>query len=367
MSKKLKLQVEQVYGMPIKYGNQCQQLSLSIFDQTSEYISFQTLRRFFGFIDKNKKPTIKTLDILSKYCGYRHFEDFTNHSKKTIKDNLIEIIYSISIRKELDLNYHYACRNVAHYFYSNINKLDENISFLVSSQVSQEYLFERFPFIDHSNSEIYRRSIKLYAKSKGTIDSQIFSDSLIYLADYLKLGKSSKLPISINIKNLPNLHPFLQARVIGTYLIHFKNDKNELVSIAFEYANKQNGNLNDEFHFPFFNYMMADYFIICKMYNEAIKMIESCRTMNSNPTSWLESGYYETLELIYCIALEGSGALKKANEIFEKIDRSHFHFIFQKYFGIQYLKLKNKLKGKLGASERMELDNLYIETKFLYL
>lgn len=367
MSNKLKIHVEQVYGMPIKYGNQCQQLSLTIFEQTGEYISFQTLRRFFGFIDKQKKPTVKTLDILAKYCGFRHHDEFIQRSTTFRNDNIIELLYSIPLRKELDLNFHFACRNIAQYLYLNLNMLDQNMSHLVSSKVSQEYFFERFPFIDHSNNEIYRRALNAYAKSKGTIEATVFAESLIYLANYLKDGKSGKIPVSINIKNLPNLHPFLQARLIGTFLIYMKKDASDLISIAFEYAKKQNSSLNKDVHFPFFSYMMADYFIICKMYKEALKMIDLGRTNNPNPIGWLESGYHETLELLYCIALEGNGELKLAIEIFDKIDRSHFHFIFQKYFGIQYLNLKNKLKGRLELKEQEELKSLCTETKFFFI
>ena len=367
MSKKLKIQVEQVYGMPIKYGNQCQQLSLAIFEQTGEYISFQTLRRFFGFIDKQKKPTVKTLNILAKYCGARHYEEFINGTKKLKKDNIGSLIYTIPLRKELDLNFHYACRNIAEYFYMNLNKLDENISFLASSKVAHEYLFERFPFIDHANNEIYRRALRAYAKNKDNNEAAVFVDSLLYLANYLKEGKPGKLPLSLSIKRLPTLHPFLQARLIGTYLIHLKGGKNDLISLAFDYAEKQNNVLANEFNFPFFNYMMADYFNKCKLYKESIKMIELVRNFNAHPTSWLETGYYETLELIYCIALQGNGEFKKAMEIFEKLDRLHFHFIFQKYFGIQYLNLKKKMKLNFDAKDQLELNHLYSETKFLNL
>jgi len=267
----------------------------------------------------------------------------------------------------LDLNFHYSCRNIAHYFYSNLYKLEENISYLIASHVFQEYFFERFPLIDHMNNQIYRRAIKSYSKSKGTNDAFIFADSLIYLSDFLKSGKSGKIPNSISIKCIPGLHPFLQARLIGSLLIHLKNEKNDLISIAFDYAKIQTSTLTNEFHFPFFNYMMADYFVICKMYKEAIQMIELSRSINTIPTSWLESGYYETFELIYCIALEGNGDIKKAKDIFQKIDRSHFHFIFQKYFSIQYLNLKKKLNKKLESKEAQELSNLYNETKFHYL
>lgn len=367
MVSKLKKEIELVYGMPIRNGNQCHNLSSNIFEQTGEYISFQTLRRFFGFIDKAKQPTFKTLDVLSKYCGFRDYDDFICNSEKTSPQNLIELVYSISLRKELDLNFHYVCRNLARFLYLNLNKLNENLSFLVSSNVSHEYLFERFPFIDHINNQVYKRALQSYAKSKGTIDATVFTESLFYLANYLKTGSSARIPSSLKIKTLAQLHPFLQARVIGTFLLHYKKDKTELVSLAFKQQKIQNSTLAEEYRFPFFNYMMAEYFILCKMYKEAIEMIDLGRSDNSNPTGWLETGYYETLDLLYCIALEGIGNHAKAQHLFEKINRNHFHFIFHKYFGIQYLNLKVRLMNKIDDNDKAELDNLYRETKFNFL
>jgi hypothetical protein len=367
MVSRLKKEIELVYGMPIRNGNQCHNLSTNIFEQTGEYISFQTLRRFFGFIDKAKQPTFKTLDILSKYCGFRDYDDFVRNSEKTNQHNLIELVYSIPQRKELDLNFHYVCRNLAHFLYLNLDKLNENLSSLVSSHVSHEYLFERFPFIDHINNQIYRRALQSYAKSKGTIDATIFTETLFYLANYLNTGSSARIPSCLEIKTLAGLHPFLQARVIGTFLLCYKKDTTELVLLAFKQAKKQNRSLSEEFRFPFFNYMMADYFIICKMYKEAITMIDLGRSDNSNPTGWLETGYYETLDLLYCIALEGSGNHVKALDLFVKINRTHFHFIFHKYFSIQYLNLKERLMSQIDNSDKAELDNLYRETKFHFL
>jgi len=153
-----------------------------------------------------------------------------------------------------------------------------------------------------------------------------------------------------------------------TYLIGSNMDKKELVRIAFDYEKKQNESLLYQFQFPFFNYMMADYFIICKMYEEAVKIIELGNyNQDTKPTSWLETGYFETLVLLYCIGLYGSGNASKAEKIFDQINNEHFHFIFKKYYTIQYLNLKKKLKGKISLIEQHQLRDLYNETKFFHL
>lgn len=363
----LKIQVEKVYGMPIKYGNQCQELSLFIFEQTEEYISFQTLRRFFGFIDQNKKPTIKTLNILSRLCGCYHYDDFMHRISNNKTENIFNLIYTIPIRKEQDLNFHFVCRNFAHYFYNNLNILSDNLPNLLTSKLTLEYLFERFPYIDHINNEKYKRALKLYTKIKGTKDAHIFTETLLYLGNYLKTGKAGKITENLVLSNLSNLHPFLQARLIGTLLIYKGKNNKEIVKIVFDFEKRQNQDLNSEFHFPFFNFMMADYFIICKMYEEARRIIELSYNINLKPTGWLEIGYFESFELLYSIALAGLGETVKAEEKFKKIDRSHFHFIFNKYYSIQYLLLKKKLKGKLAVHEQDELKGLYADTKFSFI
>jgi hypothetical protein len=364
----LKTKVEQFYGMPIKYGNQCKQLSIFILEQTGEYLSFQTLRRFFGFIDKNKKPTLHTLNILSKLCGYNHFEDFSAQIKKPKNENnIIEYVYSIASRKEEDLNYHYVCRNIANAMYLNMDLLDKNMKFLAASKVAQEYFFERFPFIDQLNNPIYRRALTLYHKAKNTNDSRVFVSTIIYLADYLNKGTPGKLP-KINLNEIISLHPFLQARIIGTFLIGSSLQKSELLKLAFDTEKNQDAKLKSEYNFPFFNYLMADYLIICKMYKEAITMIELGQyDTNMKPEGWLETGYFETLDLMYCIALEANGEREKALKAFANINIDHFHFIFKKYYTIQYLKLKKKLKGNIEMNEQDLMNNLISETKYYNL
>ena len=119
---KLKVMVQQVCGIPLRYGNQCKGLSNSISEHSNEYISYQTLRRLFGFIQSNSEISSHTLNVLANYCGYHHFDDFIlqQKNKRSSKSNFIELIYSIPLRKEMDDNFHFVCRNIANEFYNNL-------------------------------------------------------------------------------------------------------------------------------------------------------------------------------------------------------------------------------------------------------
>ena len=368
MIRSLKILVEQIYGMPIKYGNQCKNLSSFIFDQTGEYLSYQTLRRFFNFIDNNKQPSNRTLDILARLCGYNHYDDFTSNYKAKKEINVIESIYNIPIRRELDLNYHLVCRNIAESLYKDLNLLNRNSLFLAKSKVAQEFFFERFPFIDHLHNPIYRRALNSYLKNKNSIDAKVFVESMLFLADYLKTGKIRRASITYKLENIESLHPFLQARIVGTFLIMSTHSKSGYVDLAFKLANQNKEVSSASMLFPFFNYMMADYLIICGFYKEAVNIIEMANTnKDSTPTNWLETGYYETLDLLYAIALEGCQKNEKAMRVFKKINTDRFHFIFRNYFLIQYLKLKFRLEGRLSIQDRKALTRLHADTKFYML
>lgn len=83
MIQKLKDYVEHEFGKKVSYQKDCKTLSASILNKTSEVISPSTLRRFYGFLSTNSKPSSVTLDILSRYCNFTCWNDFTENNKNT--------------------------------------------------------------------------------------------------------------------------------------------------------------------------------------------------------------------------------------------------------------------------------------------
>ena len=366
----LKERVQEVFGLPIKVGNQCRDLHQAILEQTGEVVSFNTLRRLFGYMGNDSKTSIKTLNILAKYCGYKHFDDFTqlHNTSITAFDNYLLNIYKIDLRTPEDLNYHLACKNIAELLYQDLNLLDKHLVFLSASKVAQVFLFEKFPFIDYLNNPIYKRAIKAYAISKNTEDGFIFSGCLLFLGSFLKSGKVNRLPPKITLKNIDSRHPFLQARIMGSFNSAQKGENKLLLDKAFELGKRQMELLETDNRFPFFNYMMADYLILCKRYEDAFNLITIANYQrNTDLGKMKEKGYYETFDLLYCVCLQGMGRSDLAKEAFANIDLSTFHFVFIKYFKIRYLDLKKALFNFLSNKEQSDLDKLKEETQFYAL
>lgn len=58
------------------YGSDCNLLSQRIYDETHKQVSISTLKRFFGLIKGNHKPSKYTLDTLSEFVGFDDWNDF---------------------------------------------------------------------------------------------------------------------------------------------------------------------------------------------------------------------------------------------------------------------------------------------------
>ena len=68
-------EVELTSKIKVRTRGDCERLSDLILERTDEFISYNTLRRLYG-LAPGGTPQRKTLDILSMYCGFAHYQDF---------------------------------------------------------------------------------------------------------------------------------------------------------------------------------------------------------------------------------------------------------------------------------------------------
>jgi len=64
-------------GLQALTSEDCPILSQKIFDQTKNYVSATTLRKFFGFLESTGKPSPFVLNSLSGFVGFSNYEAFT--------------------------------------------------------------------------------------------------------------------------------------------------------------------------------------------------------------------------------------------------------------------------------------------------
>lgn len=78
----LKEAVEKVTCRKMRTPRDFNYLAMSIFDVTHVHISPTTLKRFWGYVDrdKNYQPLKHTLDLLAMYVGYKDFDAYCSQS-----------------------------------------------------------------------------------------------------------------------------------------------------------------------------------------------------------------------------------------------------------------------------------------------
>ncbi|GAB3927866.1 hypothetical protein [Mucilaginibacter myungsuensis] len=82
----LKKQILKIAGYTDLIPANCKAISSLIEAKTRQKISETTLKRIFGFAYSKFQPSLFTLDAMSKYCGYRSWNDFCeNQEEHTVK------------------------------------------------------------------------------------------------------------------------------------------------------------------------------------------------------------------------------------------------------------------------------------------
>lgn len=76
ISKVIREEIEKKFGREVRYPVDCESLELSIKECCGEKISASTLKRLFGFIKGKFQPRLYTLDVISKYIGYKNWDDY---------------------------------------------------------------------------------------------------------------------------------------------------------------------------------------------------------------------------------------------------------------------------------------------------
>lgn len=77
----LKSKIEEKFGEPLLYSQQCEALAQAILDFTGEKVSETTLKRIFGFSNRKVEPRRYTLDSIAHYLDYPNWDSILDEYK----------------------------------------------------------------------------------------------------------------------------------------------------------------------------------------------------------------------------------------------------------------------------------------------
>jgi hypothetical protein len=382
----LKQKTAVTFGKAIKRSFECDLLSQHIKKATTEYLSAQSLRRFWNFLETPFSPAINTLNILSRYCGYQDWDDFTGNIQSAVftpinskeEMRLYLDFFKLHINDEQDMNYHNACRLISSRILNNKALFEGLVKHLAENQVAQVFFFERFPFIDGLGTG-YDRGIKLYLQHKKNEEAQVFGICLLLLGAFLsqkdKLLKFyfSKLE-QYTLQN--NWHPFLTGRYIGSQLLYchaFEKEPEKYFWLekAKNYGKHFHHISNIKFwRFPYYQFMMCDYLNLVEEYRLSYELLHPFKKLQKTEIT-VEDGYHDALCIINGVSLSGLGKKEQAaQQVWQSANFDKLSIIFKKYFTLQYLASNTRATSMISVTKKNQLseqaDTMIRETGFIY-
>jgi hypothetical protein len=385
----LRIDIQKQIGYRIESLSELKMLHEAIEWKTNKKIGFNTLRRFFGFLNSTT-PNLKTLDTLSQYIG---FVNFSTYQKNYLKDDdwfvwtqTIKIELSDSIREE-DIqwletqqktnDYHLKVASIIKTFiykkkYKVLNeffnkrifqfdeanqlKLAANICLLFRSLSDDEIeaLFKKITpnkifrenilhwFVDYSNFNNYYGSFIREARKHALPDSHeaLFYDLILNYNHYLS-SSSDLQPIPLN-RILPGFFIVLQGRCYAYNLLYFSEQKNnrefELTWEKLLYKITASGKVN------MVTIEVFPALLILKDFEKTTYLIRNYYEELLTLENW--SGY-PNLGLILItqtLHLIEEKKIKEAKIGFDLIDLSKFSLSYSDYIKLFYLIAKYQLE-----------------------
>ncbi|OLY93809.1 hypothetical protein SAMN05444008_111161 [Cnuella takakiae] len=371
-------EVEQTFTRKILIASDCIQLSEEILNKTGFKLNSNTLRRCFGLVKSTYPPSITTVNILARYTGFSSFDEFVQYkssakaqepeASKSLLKYLIYLFKALEIEQKNDATAMKLIQTVIRYY-----KYEPQIIYplqkeLARTKSGQDYYFEEAVNIDRLAS-YYGDGLRYFLHEKRTAEAQIFGHSLLALRSWLlhheaALEKHYQEVLQYPLH--PGLHSFVKGRHFATRLLyaHSVDADPSLIIKEASVAFKNLIPTQDHYrHYPCFQLIIAEALMLTGNFDEAFFYASNgVAQLKSQETAIHNHSLFHALFLYQAYALAQSGDIKKAKELFERIDPGAFYFLSKQYLTIFYLYLSAKVnRTKLPCEQ---LDFLVKETGF---
>jgi hypothetical protein len=267
--KALKKEIAKKIKREIKGRGDCIFLSNAIFEILDIDISYNTIRRFYNLLPSTN-TSIKTLNTLAQFIGYRNYIDFTQNFKYKEKINLTEIIYKsvaennneeivnfvnkskkssedfislvIILIRELWHNGNYRLKNrifnlkalnIDSFSYDEVLKLGNSIGLLIRKKNKLHPLLLNninfldcvfLIFVDYSSlNKYYGDALEIIKKNNIRYDITLFTTSVLEFRNFINNVELENLNTNRLYKK--QLHSILIGRLLSLKLLSLDSNK----------------------------------------------------------------------------------------------------------------------------------------------
>jgi hypothetical protein len=374
----LKNEVQETFGRKISTSRDCIELSDAIFHKTSVAINANTLRRLFGLVKTEYAPSVSTLNILSRYCGFDSIHQLSSaklsgRDKATDKSELNILLYLVSLFRNIRVEersneiFYDLVQETIQFIQRHLDLADRFQRAIAQTKNGQDYYFEQFINTDKLNS-FYGDGLRFYLAEKKTPEAQIFGHSLLCTRGWL-VGDDEMVRHHFEIVSKNRIQKSMSPLAAGFYYaahIYFAdvnkiNTERTLIDAQHAYAILKSSNA---LVLPHFEFPLSMALMLTQHFEEALFYVT--HASKPRPGASRESGVYTSLQLVHGISLARIGAVDEARKIFDSIQPSRFYFIRRKTHTILYLLLDAYI-NKLSPKVEEQLQILIEDTGFTKL
>ncbi len=378
----LRKEVEETYGRKIGSSRDCHMLSEEVYTKISFNINSNTLRRFFGLVKSPYAPSLTTLDILARFCGFAAFDEFKK-SQSNIQKPSSEDYYSNSIlrymvalfrdvsTKEFDKTYAAVVKHTIHFIQRHPELCDPFQRAIAKTKNGQEFYYEQCIHIDALNS-YFGDGLRFYLMEKKTAEAQVLGHSLLCLRSWLTENVPEVIKHHEEVTNHKfekGFHPMVCGRFFATRLL-FANVRGLPIEKILIEAHQAHAIIKQQSGvysiFPYFEYVISPILLLTGHPEEALYFVNYSLDNYLHNHADIDPGIYQIMDLIRALTFVETSSVKEAEKLFHLIRPSRFHFLSQKASRIMYLFLSQRLK-KNNVKSDQQLKELIFETGFTRL
>lgn len=378
----VKKEVEQVFGQKVLTSRDCNRLSAEILRKVGETLNPHTLRRFFGLVQADYPPSVNTLSLLLRYCGFTSIEQFLKLQATAVAElvpveaeSLVSYLSTLftqtPVREANDEIFLAIVRNTIDYINQRPELADAFHRSIAGTRNGQSYYFEQFVNIDALNGH-FGQGLAYYLKEKKTDEAQVFGHALLALNGWLTENDRQLFHHAEEVLRHRadlHIHPFVLGRFYATQLFYAVGRGGDVAKVLKE-AVKMHVQVKPQPYnyrlFPCFEYCFAFALLTTGHYEEAQYYVNYGLRHYRDRHQYVDPGYYATLQLIRANALIRLGGQREADRLLGTIHPEQFYVMTRKVDNILYLVAQLLIDRKNpGARER--LAELVDETGYVRL
>lgn len=366
----LRKTVSQQFGKEISTATDCNNLAHSIFKNFGENTSGQTFRRFFGLVKSSSGSSKFTLDILSQFCGFKDYKEFSN----SYSNNELERFFGEGEDAERDYwrKSEQLCRQISNSAEQLVNTHHQ----LMVSPLARKYFMEHHPSRDLIGT-VYAQYFLEYLKFNTKNEAKIFAYGFLFKAAFLQENETlmelyydqlNTIEVTEDVYVIPAGLKYGIQLLYADYTNNntlFKKYFAEMKKVRERYLEASHSSVCS------FEYTVLESLIFTDRKSEIEFLIDNnCEQINEDhdfiPADRKQT-HEEVWKILLAAAYQKLGGVEKSQHYMRLVNLENLGVGWQKYYTLMFYFIRLKSDGNADDTELIsKIEFLINETHFSY-